>query len=81
MRALRCIGTVAVVVALAGAALVYSGVYDVSATDQHLWPTYWTLRAAMERLIAVRARRLEVPALEEPARIRRGVGLYREHCA
>ena len=81
MRALRSLGTVAVVGALAGAALVYSGVYDVSATDQHLWPTYWTLRAAMERSIAVRARRLEVPALEEPARIRRGVGLYREHCA
>ena len=23
-----------------------SGVYDVSATDQHLWPTYWTIRGA-----------------------------------
>ena len=81
MRALRCIGILLVLGALAGAALVYSGVYNVSATDQHLWPTYWTLRAAMERSIGVRARRVAVPALDAPERIQRGVGLYREHCA
>jgi mono/diheme cytochrome c family protein len=69
-----------VVLALAGAAFVWSGVYDVSATDQHLWPTYWTIRAAMERAVAVRARRLEVPPLDDARRVRRGVGLYREHC-
>ncbi|HZD20549.1 MAG TPA: hypothetical protein VE325_07750 [Burkholderiales bacterium] len=61
--------------ALAGAALVYCGIYDVSATDRHLWPTYWTLRAAMERSIAVRARRVQRPPLDVPERIRRGVGL------
>ena len=81
MRALRSLGTVLIAGVLAGAAFVYSGLYDVSATDQHLWPTYWTLRAAMERSIAGRARRVEVPALDVPERIRRGVGLYREHCA
>jgi len=81
MRALRCLGTVVLVGALAGAAFVYSGIYDVSATNQHLWPTYWTLRAAMERSIAMRAPRVQLPALDVPERIRRGVGLYREHCA
>jgi len=81
MRALRSLGTLLVVGALAGAALVYSGLYDVAATDQHLWLTYWTLRAAMERSIAVRARRVEVPALDDTTRIRRGLGLHREHCA
>lgn len=65
--------------ALAAGGVVYSGVYDVSATDQHLWPTYWTLRAAMERSIAVRARRIEVPPLDDAAR-RRGFSLYRDHC-
>jgi len=79
VRALRCIAAVALVLAAAGAAFVYSGVYDVSATDQHLFPTYWTIRAAMERSVAVRARRVEVPPLDD-VRVRRGVGLYREHC-
>lgn len=81
MRALRCVGMVLALGALAGAALVYSGVSDVSATNQHLWPAYWTLRAAMERSIGVRARRVAVPALDAAERIGRGVGLYREHCA
>ena len=80
MRALRWIGAVVLVLAVGGAAFVWSGVYDVSATDQHLWPTYWTIRAAMERAVAVRARRIEVPALDDARRVRRGVGLYREHC-
>ena len=34
MRALRCIAAVALVLAVAAAAFVYSGVYDVSATDR-----------------------------------------------
>lgn len=79
MRVLRCIAAVALLLAAAGAVFVYSGVYDVSATDQHLFPTYWTIRATMERSVAVRARRVEVPPLDD-VRVRRGVGLYREHC-
>ena len=66
--------------AAAGAAFVYSGVYDVSATDQHLFPIYWTIRTTMERAVAVRARRIEVPPLDDVQRVRRGIGLYREHC-
>jgi mono/diheme cytochrome c family protein len=73
-------GTLAVL-ALAAAALVYSGVYDVAANDQHLWPTYWTLRAAMERSIAVRARHIALPELDDAQRLRRGVGIYRDNCA
>jgi len=79
VRLLGYIAAIGLAIAALGAAAVYSGVYDVSATDQHLWPTYWTLRAAMERAIAVRARRLQVPPLDE-AHASRGVGLYRSHC-
>jgi mono/diheme cytochrome c family protein len=80
VRALRCIGVVLLVLALGGAAFVWSGIYDVSATDNHLWPTYWTIRAAMERSVGVRAKRIEVPPLDDARRARRGLGLYREHC-
>ena len=65
MRVLGYIAALALAVGALGAAAVYSGIYDVSATDQHLWPTYWTLRAAMERSIAVRARRVRLPPLDE----------------
>jgi mono/diheme cytochrome c family protein len=78
---LRYVGGTLAVLALAAAGLVYSGVYDVAATDQHLWPTYWTLRAAMERSIGVRARRIALSDLDDAQRIRRGVGIYRENCA
>jgi len=79
VRVLGYIAALALAVGALGAAAVYSGIYDVSATDQHLWPTYWTLRAAMERSIAVRARRVRLPPLDE-AHARRGLGLYRSHC-
>jgi mono/diheme cytochrome c family protein len=71
---------VALVLLAAGAAFVYSGVYDVSATDNHLWPTYWTIRVAMERSVGVRAKRVEVPPLDDAPRARRGLAVYREHC-
>jgi mono/diheme cytochrome c family protein len=80
MRILGWVVAVIGVLVLAAAGGVYSGFFDVSATDQHTWPTYWTLRAAMERSIAVRARRITLPPLDNDERVRRGLALYREHC-
>jgi mono/diheme cytochrome c family protein len=59
---------------------VYSGLYDISATDQHLAPTYVAIQKTMERSVARRAARIEVPALGTPAQIERGLALYRAHC-
>jgi mono/diheme cytochrome c family protein/cytochrome c2 len=67
--------------ALAGAtAFVYSGLYDISATDQHLAPTYHAIRKAMQRSVARRAADIEVPPLGSPAQLERGLSLYRAHC-
>jgi mono/diheme cytochrome c family protein len=60
--------------------VVYGGLYDVSATDQHLAPTYKLLDFAMRRSIARRGASISVPALDEPKRIGRGLALYRTHC-
>ncbi|MFN2646326.1 MAG: c-type cytochrome [Burkholderiales bacterium] len=79
-RVFLWLGLLAVVLAAAGAAFVYSGVYDVSATDNHLRPTYWTIRTAMERSVGVRASRVQVPALDDASRARRGLAVFREHC-
>jgi mono/diheme cytochrome c family protein len=72
----------AFVLALAAAAAVlYGGVYDVSATDPHLAPTYWMLDTAMRRSVRQRAAGIVVPDLDEPAQLQRGLALYRGHCA
>ncbi len=64
----------------AGATVLYAGWYDISATDQHLRPTYWLLDASMRRSIKWRAVDIEVPDLADPQKVRAGAFLYREHC-
>ena len=80
MRCLKLLGGLTATLVVAGAAVVYFGVYDVAAVDQHLVPTYWLIYTNMERSVHERAKRVEAPPLDDPARTRRGVALYREHC-
>lgn len=61
-------------------AFVYSGLYDISATDNHLPPTYYAIRKTMESSVARRAADIEVPPLGAPAQLERGLALYRAHC-
>jgi mono/diheme cytochrome c family protein len=61
-------------------AFVWSGLYDISATDQHLAPTYYAIRKTLERSVARRAADIEVPALGAPEQVKRGVALFRDHC-
>ena len=70
-----------IVCALAAmAGFFYAGVYDISATDQHLAPTYWLLDTAMRRSVRARAANIEVPDLRPPELRQRGLALYRQHC-
>jgi mono/diheme cytochrome c family protein len=62
------------------AAMVVIGVYNIAATDQHLAPTYRLLDYAMRRSVALRARGIDVPPLDDVARIRIGATRYRTHC-
>ncbi|HVF62445.1 MAG TPA: c-type cytochrome [Casimicrobiaceae bacterium] len=62
-------------------ALVWYGAYDVSATDQHFASTYWLLDIGMRRSVVMRARSIEAPPLDDPAKVARGTRLYSEHCA
>jgi mono/diheme cytochrome c family protein len=67
--------------ALAAAATVfYAGVYDISATDQHLAPTYWMLDTGMRRSVKQRAAEITVSDLDQPGQIQSGLVLYRQHC-
>jgi mono/diheme cytochrome c family protein len=73
----------AIAVALAGAAggiVVFSGWYDISATDEHLAPTYRVLDIVMRRSVRERGEEIAVPPLEDEAMVMRGLAVYRAHC-
>jgi mono/diheme cytochrome c family protein len=67
--------------AVLGLALLYSGIYDVSAIDQHVRPVHWALDTGMRQAVRARAAKIQAPALDDPALGRRGQVLYRESCA
>lgn len=81
---LRTLALVALLMlALGGTAaglLVYFGVYNISAIDQHTAPVYQVLDYAMRRSIVARAGERAPPDLRDAQRVRRGAAHYREHC-
>jgi mono/diheme cytochrome c family protein len=80
MKALALLAATALGGLAAGAAALYSGVYDVSATGQHTAPVYWLIEIGMRRSVQRAAAPVEVPPLDDPARRARGLALFREHC-
>jgi mono/diheme cytochrome c family protein len=66
--------------AAGGAGFVYSGLYDISATDQHLPPTYYLMELTMRRSVERRGADIEVPPLGGEAQLAQGLALYRRHC-
>jgi mono/diheme cytochrome c family protein len=69
-----------VLAAAGGAGFVYSGLYDISATDQHLPPTYYLMELTMRRSVERRGAEIEVPPLGGEAQLAQGAALYRRHC-
>ena len=67
--------------ALALAAVVlYAGFYNVAATHQHFRPTFWLLKTGLQESVERRARRVDVPRLDEAALVSRGLALYHAQC-
>ncbi|MBN8901390.1 MAG: cytochrome c [Rhodospirillales bacterium] len=64
------------------AAFLYSGIYNVAATDPH-WPaTHWLMETARMRSIQAHAADIAVPAnLSDEARIINGTEHFAAHCA
>ena len=75
--------TLAVAAALGaavGAVVLQAGLYDVGATKQHFQSVYSLLEHAMHRSVRLRARGVEAPAMDDPARIARGAACYQQKC-
>jgi mono/diheme cytochrome c family protein len=70
------------VVLLGGFAFVYSGFYDVAATEPH-WPvTRWVLDTLRTRAIKLHAAGIEAPpGLDDPTKVLIGVAHFAAHCA
>lgn len=62
------------------AGIVVSGVYDVGADTPHSRPVFALLQLARQRSIEMRTAGMNVPDLEEAARIRQGAGNYDAMC-
>ncbi len=63
---------------------IYSGVYNVAATEPHARPVEWALRTTMENSIRAHAEGIEVPAgvnLRDRAVAERAIGHYSVACA
>lgn len=61
-------------------AFIYSGVYDVSALEQHTRPVYWALTRAMRASVRTYAAGVEPPPLDDRAMQEAGFRHYRRHC-
>ncbi|HET9582377.1 MAG TPA: cytochrome c [Gemmatimonadota bacterium] len=70
-----------VLVAAGGLALVYSGVYDVAATQPHSRAARWVLGTLMERSVRSRAGDVPVPPAESEELLAMGFHHYDEMCA
>ncbi|MDO9403173.1 MAG: c-type cytochrome [Polaromonas sp.] len=66
--------------AIVGAAVVFSGVYDISASRQHTQTVYSLLETTMHHSVQRRARQITPPPLDDPQRIARGAALFHDKC-
>ena len=76
------LGVLTTVAALAAgaAAFVYSGIYDLSATDQHTPAVYWLIELQVRRSVQVRAAQTRTPDLTRPETIENGFRHYDALC-
>jgi mono/diheme cytochrome c family protein len=81
LRVVLTLVVAGIVGAVGAGAFVYSGLYDIAATQQHTAPVFWVLKTAMRRAVGHHAREVEhVPPLDDPARVAQGRALFQAHC-
>jgi mono/diheme cytochrome c family protein len=68
------------VLVLIGLAVVWTGGYNVAATQDHTAPVKWALQTTMENSIKTRADSLTAPARMTPQQIMAGGGRYKAMC-
>ncbi|TFZ05009.1 c-type cytochrome [Ramlibacter rhizophilus] len=69
-----------VLMGLAGLAVVYTGAYNVAATEEHLAPTRWALATTMHRSVRQRAEEARGAEQVPPAMLAAGARAYHSMC-
>ena len=72
-----------IVLAIAGLAVVYSGAYNIAATEEHASLTRWAFSTTMHNSVEARAATIEAPADFTAAQVSAGAAAYKsmcEHC-
>lgn len=80
MRTLKIMVTLGIAAVLMAAGLLWSGLYNIGADNEHWPPVHALLQTLRERSIDVRANKLVVPPLTDPALVRSGAGNYAAMC-
>jgi mono/diheme cytochrome c family protein len=70
------------VILLIAASLVfiYSGVYNVAATEPHIKPVEWLLNLTLEKSVSRHAKGIEVPPVSDDSIVQTGFIHYKEMC-
>jgi hypothetical protein len=63
-----------------GIAFIYSGIYNVAATEPHWSVTSWVLEEARERSVAFHSKGMEPPALNDPKLLEKRLVHFHEMC-
>lgn len=74
------LATVAIIVVLVAAGVIFSGVYDIAANAGHWRVVRWMLTTLQENSVRRYARGVEARPLDDPALVREGLLRYQEHC-
>lgn len=81
VKTLNTVVLTLVVTAMAGLGYVYSGLFDVAADQPHGALVNWLFATTRDQSIAIRAKEIEVPNLDEPELIEQGADEYAEMCS
>ena len=82
MRSLASIGSLILVVVIAGLIFIYSGFYNVAATSPHSPLTEWIFSTTSDRSVEYHAKGIyHPPYLKDPEIIKVGFDKYRKDCA
>jgi len=68
------------VAGIAGAAVLYSGIYNVGADSHHLKATYWLLNKARQRSVVAHSAAIKAPTLDGHEQLVTGAAHFSEMC-
>lgn len=80
MRVLMTLVVTLVVLIAIGAVYIWSGAYNVAASEPHAPAVEWLLSTLQSRSVAERSDGISPPPLTEPARIQAGAPIYDGMC-